>query len=353
MTTTSPVPFGSTDMTISRIGFGAWALGGADWRYSWGAQDDGDSIAAVHRAVDLGINWIDTAAVYGLGHSEEVVGRALAKLPESRRPYVFTKCGLVWDESDRLAPPRKIMTPASVRRELEDSLRRLGVERLDLYQVHWPGDGQVLEWGNEGGADQGGGTRLEEYWQLMADLKAEGKVRAIGLSNHGPEQLAVAEKIAHVDSIQPQFSLLSRDAAAELHWAADHRTAGIVYQPLGSGLLTGAFSAERVAALDAADWRRTHPDFTTHLDRNLALVEALRPIARRHGSTVPAVAIAWTLAWPGVTGAIVGARRPGQLDDWVSAAALHLTADDLSEIATSLDHTGAGTGPAHPKESTE
>ncbi|MGK4584999.1 aldo/keto reductase [Kitasatospora sp. HPMI-4] len=352
MTDTPLVPLGSTDMTISRIGFGAWAIGGADWRYSWGAQDDSESIAAIHRAADLGVNWIDTAAVYGLGHSEQVVGRAVAGLPESRRPYVFTKCGLVWDENDRLASPRKIMKPASVRRELEDSLRRLGVERIDLYQVHWPGDGQPLEWGAGGGADQGGGTPLEEYWQLMADLRAEGKVRAIGLSNHSPEQLAVAEKTAHVDSIQPQFSLLSRDAAAELRWAADHRTGGIVYQPLGSGLLTGAFSAERVAALDPADWRRGHPDFTTHLDRNLALVAALRPIAERHGTTVPAVAIAWTLAWPGVTGAIVGARRPAQLDDWASATTLNLTADDLSEIAAALDRTGAGSGPVHPEETT-
>ena len=347
MTSVPTVPLGGTDLVISRIGFGAWAIGGAGWRYGWGAQDDRDSVAAIHRAAELGVNWIDTAAVYGLGHSEEVVGRALAQLPASRRPLVFTKCGLTWDDGDRLGAPRKVMEPASVRRELEDSLVRLGVEHIDLYQVHWPGDGQPLAWGEDAPAEAVG-TPLEEYWQLMADLRTEGKVRAIGLSNHGPEQLAAAGKIARVDAIQPQFSLLSRSAAPELAWAAANDAAAIVYQPLASGLLTGAFTAERVAALDAEDWRRGFPDFTTELPRNLALVGALRPVAERHGSTVAAVAVAWTLAWPGVSGAIVGARRPEQIADWSGAADLVLTPADLDEIAGALARTGAGAGPLRP-----
>ncbi|GGV30185.1 aldo/keto reductase [Kitasatospora herbaricolor] len=347
MTDVPTVPLGGTDLMISRIGFGAWAIGGAGWRYSWGAQDDRDSIAAVHRAVELGVNWIDTAAVYGLGHSEEVVGQALAGLPASRRPYVFTKCGLVWDDRDPLGAPRKVMEPAGVRRELEASLRRLGVEQIDLYQVHWPGDGRPLEWGAEAPAEAQG-TPLEEYWQLMADLRTEGKVRAIGLSNHGPEQLAAAAKVARVDAIQPQFSLLSRSAAADLAWAAANDAAAVVYQPLASGLLTGAFTAERVAGLDPEDWRRGFPDFTTELPRNLALVDALRPVAERHGSTVSAVAVAWTLAWPGVSGAIVGARRPGQIDDWAGAVRLKLDAADLDAITAALARTGAGSGPLRP-----
>ncbi|MFC9330310.1 aldo/keto reductase [Kitasatospora sp. NPDC057015] len=347
MTDVPTVPLGGTDLMISRIGFGAWAIGGAGWRYSWGAQDDRDSIAAVHRAVELGVNWIDTAAVYGLGHSEEVVGRALAALPASRRPYVFTKCGLLWDERDPLGAPRKVMEPAGVRRELEASLRRLGTETIDLYQVHWPADGQSLEWGAEPPAESHG-TPLEEYWQVMADLRTEGKVRAIGLSNHDPEQLAAASKVARVDAIQPQFSLLSRSAAPELAWAAANDAAAVVYQPLASGLLTGAFTAERVAGLDPEDWRRGHPDFTTGLPRNLALVDALRPVAERHRTTVAAVAIAWTLAWPGVSGAIVGARRPGQIDDWAGAVELALDAADLDAITGALARTGAGAGPLRP-----
>jgi aryl-alcohol dehydrogenase-like predicted oxidoreductase len=337
---------GATDLQISRIGFGAWAAGGAGWRYSWGAQDDADSVAAIHRAVEAGVNWIDTAAVYGLGHSEEVVAKALAAIPENDRPYVFTKAGLVWDETDRLAAPRRIMAEASVRREVEASLRRLAVERIDLYQVHWPDTGKSLEWGGDD-SDGGVSTPLEEYWQTMADLKAEGKVRAIGLSNHGIAQLEIAESIAHVDTIQPQFSALRRAAADELAWADAHGTGTIIYQPQHSGLLSGTFTAERVAALPDDDWRKTFPEFTTELATNLVFVDALRPIAARRGATVAEVAIAWALAWPGVTGAIVGARNAAQVDGWVGAAALELSSADLLEIEAALTATGAGEGPTH------
>jgi aryl-alcohol dehydrogenase-like predicted oxidoreductase len=318
-------------MDLTRVGFGAWAIGGGDWAFAWGPQDDDASVSAITHAVGRGINWIDTAAVYGLGHSEEVVGRALRKIPVAERPYVFTKCGLVWDPQDRSVAPHRVMAAASVRKEVEGSLRRLGVERIDLYQVHWPAED---------------GTSLEEYWQVMVDLRAEGKVRAIGLSNHDVDQLKVAEKVGHVDSLQPPFSAINRGAADELAWCAEHGTGAILYSPMQSGLLTGAFSAERVAGLPADDWRRSAPDFTTHLDANLALAAALRPVAERHEVTVAAVAVAWTLAWPGVTGAIVGARGSRQVDGWLPAANLTLTAADLDEIAAAMEATGAGNGPA-------
>ncbi|GAB2556201.1 aldo/keto reductase [Nocardia heshunensis] len=345
MTSLPTAQLGTTDMHISRIGFGAWAVGGAGWRYTWGQQDDANSIATIRKAVEAGVNWIDTAAVYGLGHSEEVVGKAIAGLSEADRPFVFTKAGLVWDENDRAAAPKRIMAADSVRREVEDSLRRLEVERIDLYQVHWPDTGASLDFADPDGVDPALATPLAEYWQTMADLVQEGKVRAIGLSNHDVPQLEIAESIAHVDAIQPQFSLLKRQSADELAWAAAHHTGGIIYQPQHSGLLTGTFSAERVAALPDDDWRKGFPEFTTELDRNLALVEALRPIAAAHGTTVSAVAIAWTLTWPGVTGAIVGARSPEQIDGWIDAAALRLTPADLDAIAAALRATGAGEGP--------
>ncbi|WP_225724784.1 MULTISPECIES: aldo/keto reductase [unclassified Nocardia] len=345
MTSLPTRQLGTTDMHISRVGFGAWAVGGAGWRYTWGAQDDADSIATIRHAVESGVNWIDTAAVYGLGHSEEVVGKAISGLSDADRPYVFTKVGLVWDDNDRAAAPKRIMAADSVRREVEDSLRRLNVERIDLYQVHWPDTGASLDFSDPDGVDPAAATPLEEYWQTMADLVTAGKVRAIGLSNHDVPQLEIAESIAHVDAIQPQFSLIKRQSADELAWAAAHHTGGIIYQPQHSGLLTGAFSAERVANLPADDWRKSFPEFTTELDRNLALVEALRPIAAAHHTTVGAVAIAWTLNWPGVTGAIVGARSPEQVDGWIDAAALELTPADRDAIAAALRTTGAGEGP--------
>jgi aryl-alcohol dehydrogenase-like predicted oxidoreductase len=323
---------GTTGMELTTVGFGAWAIAGPGWHYTWGDQDDRDSVAAIHRAVEAGVNWIDTAAVYGYGRSEEIVATALAALPAADRPLVFTKCGLVWDPDDRRAKPRQIMDPANVRRELEASLRRLDVDHLDLYQVHWPGED----------------VPLEEYWQVMVDLRTAGTVRAIGLSNHDVAQLEAAERIGHVDAIQPRFSAISREAAAEIAWSSEHGTGAIVYSPMQSGLLTGAFSAERVQALPPDDWRRGDPDFTTDLDRHLALADALAPVAQRHGVPVPAVAVAWTLAWPGLTGAIVGARRPEQVDDWIPAAGLTLTDDDLDEIAAAIERTGAGAGPARP-----
>ncbi|MDB5708496.1 MAG: aldo/keto reductase [Sphingomonas bacterium] len=326
---------GTTDMAITRVGFGAWAIGGPDWAVGWGAQDDRESINAIRHAVESGINWIDTAAIYGLGHSEEVVARALAEMPVGDRPYVFTKCGLVWDEHDRRATPREIGAAASIRAEVEASLRRLGVERIDLYQMHWPAKD---------------GTPLADYWQTLLDLKAEGKVRAVGLSNHDAAQLAEAEAIGHVDTLQPPFSAIRRDAAAaELPWCHAHDTGVIVYSPMQAGLLTGRFSAERAATLPADDWRSRNALFRGDaLARNLALAAALAPIAERHGTTSAAVAVAWVLAWPGVTGAIVGARNAAQVSGWLDAATLTLTRADLAEIGRAIETTGAGTGPVLP-----
>ena len=336
MTTSLPVTrLGRTDMMLTRAGFGAWAIGGGGWAFAWGNQDDTESVAAIRHAVKSGVNWIDTAAVYGLGHSEEVVAAALSGIPEADRPYVFTKGGLVWDPADRTVAPRRVGTPASLRAEVEASLRRLNVERIDLYQMHWPAED---------------GTRVAEYWQAFLDLKREGKVRAVGLSNHDTSQLAAAESIGHVDAIQPQFNLIHRDAADDvLPWAHEHETGAIVYSPMASGLLTGAFTAERAARLEPGDWRAGDPDFTGRvLTANLALAGALRPVAERHGVTPAAVAIAWTLAFPGVTGAIVGARRPAQVDGWLPAATLELNEDDLADIAAAVHATGAGTGPVAP-----
>lgn len=329
------VPFGQTGMTITRAGFGAWAIGGGGWAFAWGDQEDDDSVAAIRHAVESGINWVDTAAVYGLGHSEEVVARALRDFPEADRPYVFTKGGLVWDESDRTKAPRRVGDPASLRREVEASLRRLGVDRIDLYQQHRPAED---------------GTPLEEYWQTFLDLRAEGKIRAAGLSNHDVAQLTAAEAVGHVDSLQPQFSLIHRDAAAGLiPWCAAHGTGVIAYSPMGAGLLTGAFTPERAAHLDQGDWRSRSGDFTGDgLTRNLALVDALRPVADRLGVGTGALAVAWTLAFPGVSGAIVGARSPQQVDGWLAAAELVLNDKDLTEIAAAVASSGAGTGPSRP-----
>ncbi len=325
--------FGLAGVPITVTGFGAWALGGGDWAYSWGPQDDNESIRTIRHALEKGINWIDTAAVYGLGHSEEVVGRLLREIPSSERPLVFTKCGLVWDESNRRAEPRRILTPESIRKECDASLRRLGVERIDLYQFHWPDET---------------GTPVEDSWGEMSRLRQEGKIRMAGVSNFDVSLLERCEAIMHVDSLQPPFSLIRRDAGArEIPWCAEHATAVICYSPMQSGLLTDSFTAERVANMAEDDWRRRSPEFQEpNLGRNLALRDALRPIAQRHRTTVSAVAVAWVTAWPGVTGAIVGARSPQQVDGWVAAASLQLTAADLEEIANAIERTGAGTGPA-------
>lgn len=326
---------GRTDMEITHVGFGAWAIGGPGWIGGWGAQDDAASIAAIRHAVERGVNWIDTAAIYGLGHSEQIVRSALADMPAAERPYVFTKCGLVWDEAEREAPPKMVGAPASIRKEVEDSLRRLGVERLDLYQMHWPAKD---------------GSAVEDYWAALLDLKAQGKVRAVGLSNHNVAQLEAAERLGHVDTLQPPFSAIRREFAGnELPWCVAHDTGVIVYSPMQAGLLTGAFSQERAARLPADDWRSRDAEFTGgKLKRNLKLAETMRAVAERHGTTAAAVAAAWTLAWPGVTGAIVGARSPQQIDGWIDAASLSLTKADLDEIAATINGTGAGAGPSLP-----
>jgi aryl-alcohol dehydrogenase-like predicted oxidoreductase len=327
--------FGRTDMAITRVGFGAWAIGGPDWAVGWGIQDDRESIAAIKHAVARGINWIDTAAVYGLGHSEDVVRQALAEIPKSQRPYVFTKCGLIWDENDRKAFPKQVGAPRSLRHEVEASLKRLGVEQIDLYQMHWPAED---------------GTPIETYWQTLLDLKKEGKVRAVGLSNHNVKQLEAAEAIGHVETLQPPFSAIRRAVAeAELPWCLAHETGVIVYSPMQAGLLTGSFTRERAAALPKDDWRSRNPEYQGEkLEANLKLADAFKPVADRHKTSVAAAALAWTLAWPGVSGAIVGARNPGQIDGWIDAATLELTKDDMAEIAAAIKTTGAGTGPAIP-----
>ena len=322
---------GTTGYEISTVGLGTWALGGDGWSWSWGPQDDAQSVATIVAAVEAGINWLDTAAEYGLGHSEEVVGQALRAIPEADRPLVFTKCGLVWDPADRMAEADKVASPASIRRECEDSLRRLGVDAIDLYQVHWPP------------AD---GTGIEEYWTAMIGLREAGKVKAIGLSNHDVGQLSAAEAIGHVDSLQPPLSAITRDAAGDvIPWCAAHGTGVIVYSPMHSGLLTGSFDPARLAP---GDWRHREPDWTDKLEANLGVVGALAQVAAAHGATTAAAAVAWTLAWPGVTAAIVGARTPWQLSGWVDGGALALTETDLDAVATAIRANGAGSGPDRP-----
>jgi aryl-alcohol dehydrogenase-like predicted oxidoreductase len=328
-------PLGTAGMAITRVGFGAWAIGGAGWSFGWGAQDDDEAVAAIRAAVDRGVDWVDTAAVYGLGHSEELVGRALREMPADRRPLVFTKGGLRWDPSDPQADARRVARPDSLRSEAAESVRRLGVERIDLYQLHWPPDD---------------GTPLEDYWAALLELRRDGIARAVGLSNHDVDQLRRAEAIGHVDSLQPPLSLVDRRSADDvIPWCAAHGTGVIVYSPMHSGLLTGAFDERRARDLPGDDWRSRNPEFRgERLRRNLDLVAAIRPVAERHGVDVAAVAVAWTLAWPGVSGAIVGARRPEQIDGWVGAASLELTDDDLDEIAAAIQSTGAGSGPTRP-----
>jgi aryl-alcohol dehydrogenase-like predicted oxidoreductase len=328
--TLSPLPLrrlGKQGPEITRVGFGAWAVGGGGWAYGWGPQDDSSSLAAMRHALDLGINWIDTAAVYGLGHSEEVVGRLLGELPTGERPLVFTKCGLVWDPEHPMAETKRILAPASIRRECEASLQRLGVERIDLYQFHRPDDS---------------GVPVEDSWGEMSRLVAEGKVRWAGVSNFGVELLERCEQIRHVDSLQPPLSLIRRGALeAEIPWCAEHGTGVIVYSPMQAGLLTERWTKERVNQLAPDDWRRGSPNFQSPaLERNLALRDALAPIARRHRVTIAAVAVAWTLSRSGVTGAIVGARSPEQVDGWIGAARLELTQADLSEIDRAIAARG-------------
>jgi aryl-alcohol dehydrogenase-like predicted oxidoreductase len=307
---------GNSDLNITRVGFGAWAIGGSGWQFAWGSQDDNESIAAIHRALELGVNWIDTAAVYGLGHSEEVVGRALKDWRESR-PYVFTKCGLRGDANGEV---RKVLSADSIRGEVEDSLRRLSVDAIDLYQIHWPPDPDSPE--------------LEEGWSTLSDLKREGKVRWIGVSNFNVQQLLRAQAIARVTSLQPRYSLVHREIENEiLPYCLSEGIGGIVYSPMASGLLTGTMTRERAAGLPEDDWRRGHPDFTEpYLSHNLALVERLREIAKGRNRSVGEVAIAWTLRHPAVTGAIVGARNARQAEGVMRASELRLTEDEVNEI---------------------
>jgi aryl-alcohol dehydrogenase-like predicted oxidoreductase len=328
-------PLGTSGLQITQVGFGAWAIGGGGWAYGWGSQDDTDSVTAIKHAVASGVNWVDTAAIYGLGHSEEVVGRALREIPAAERPYVFTKGGQVADRTRPFAEPQRNLRPESIRKEVDASLKRLGVDQIDLYQFHWP---------------DGIGTPIEESWGEMAHLINEGKVRAGGVSNFDVGLLERAERIRHVDSLQPPFSLIHRQAGADvIPWSAAHGTGVIAYSPMQSGILTDSFSRERVERMDGDDWRRRSSEFNEpSLGRNLALRDALRPIAARHGVSVSAVAIAWVLSWPGVSGAIVGARSPQQVDGWIAAGKLALIGEDLDEIAGAIVRTGAGVGPTHP-----
>jgi aryl-alcohol dehydrogenase-like predicted oxidoreductase len=323
----STAGLGRSGPDFTRLGLGTWAIGGP-WRFGWGPVDDAESIAAIHRAVEAGINWIDTAAIYGLGHSEEVLGRALEGYSTDDEILVGTKCGR------RTLPdgsPYGDLRPRSIREDCEASLRRLGVDRIDLYQIHWP--------------DVDTGAPLEDSWSTMGELVDEGKARWIGVSNFDVGQLECCESIRHVDSVQPPLSLIQRGALHSVtQWAAAHETGVIVYSPMASGLLSGSFDRGRLEHLAADDMRRSRPEFTEPaLSKNLELVERLRAIARDLDVTVAELAIAWTLAQAGVTAAIVGARRAAQLDQWIGAAHLELSEEHLRAIEVAIAETGAGT----------
>jgi len=316
---------GNSDMRITPVGYGAWAIGGSGWQFGCGSQDDKDSIAAIHRSLELGVNWIDTAAVYGLGHSEEVVARALKEW-RGPKPYIFTKCGLHWDAVGNV---KKVLYRASIRAEVEFSLRRLSVDVIDLYQIHWPPDPDS--------------SALEEGWSTLDDLKREGKVRWIGVSNFNVQQLRRAQAIAPVTSLQPRYSLVHREIEDEiLPYCLREGIGLIAYSPMASGLLTGDMTRERIAKLPEDDWRSGHPDFTEpNLARNLALVDRLRVIAKRHERSVGEVAIAWTLQHPAVTGAIVGARNARQAEGVMRAGDLRLSNEAMNEIAPFFAETAA------------
>jgi aryl-alcohol dehydrogenase-like predicted oxidoreductase len=307
---------GATGMEITRLGFGAWAIGGGDWEFGWGPQEDQQSIAAIEHGIALGINWIDTAAAYGFGHSEEIVGRALQGLPADSRPYVFTKCSLLE------GPGRKVLhslSRDSVLREAEASLKRLQVEAIDLYQIHWPNPE----------AD------IEEGWAALAELKEQGLVRHIGVSNFNVEQLRRIAGIAPVETLQPPYSLVARAVENEILPHVEHEGIGVIaYSPMGSGLLSGGMTRERISALPDDDWRKRDASFNEpQLSDHMALVERLRAVGERHHTVPGAVAVAWVLANPAVDGAIVGFRRPDQVDAIIAASGLHLSTDDITQIA--------------------
>jgi aryl-alcohol dehydrogenase-like predicted oxidoreductase len=307
---------GNSDLQLSPIGFGAWAIGGGDWAFSWGPQDDNDSISAIHKAIDLGINWIDTAAVYGLGHSEEVVGKAIKSA--ARKPYVFTKCAMVWDEKREITNSLK-----QIRREVEESLRRLQVEAIDLYQIHWPKPDEDLE----------------EGWTVMADLQREGKVRWIGVSNFSVSQMERAAKIAPITSNQPPYSMINRSVEAEILPYCQKNNIGVInYAPMHSGLLTGAMSKERVAAFPPDDFRSKAKNYQEpQLSRNLAIADFLKSIASRHDVSAGVIAIAWTLHHPAITAAIVGGRNAKQVEGVAPAIDFRLTEAEFSEINSFLE----------------
>jgi aryl-alcohol dehydrogenase-like predicted oxidoreductase len=309
---------GTSGPHVTRVGFGAWAIGGPS-RFGWGAVDDDESVATLRHAVEAGINWVDTAAFYGRGHSEIVVGRALSPWRVGEEVYVSTKCGLRWQGDDPDAAPENNLRPESIREECERSLQRLGLERIDLYQFHWP---------------DSTGTPVEDSWATMVELVEEGKVRWIGVSNFDCDLLDSCEAIRHVNSVQPPLSLIDPGARDEvIPWCRQHGTGVIVYSPMASGILTGAFDAARAAALPPNDWRSTAPQFNEPaLTRNLQIARAVGDMAQRLGTTPSALAVAWTLSLPGVTAAIVGARRPDQVDDWVGAPDLRLAQSDLAEL---------------------
>ncbi|HUN77425.1 MAG TPA: aldo/keto reductase [Solirubrobacteraceae bacterium] len=304
---------GATGLEITRVGFGAWAIGGGGWEFGWGPQEDEQSIAAIHRALELGVNWIDTAAAYGFGHSEEIVGRAIQGLPE--RPHVFTKASLLEGPGRRVLHSLK---RDSIMREAHASLERLGVDAIDLYQIHWPIPDEDIE----------------EGFATFAELKRQGLVRHIGVSNFDVDQLRRIQRIAPVETLQPQYSLIERDAEQEILPLAEREEIGvIVYSPMGSGLLTGRMTRERIAAMPDDDWRKDDERFTDpQLSRNLEIVDRLRLVAERHDTVPGAVAIAWTLRNPAVDGAIVGFRSPEQVDPLVDAANVELTDDDVALI---------------------
>ena len=311
---------GNTDMNITRIGFGSWAVGGGGWEYGWGEQDDRESVEAIERALDLGMNWIDTAAAYGLGHSEEIVAKAVRG--SSNRPYIFTKCSLVWDDPKSGKIINRLKAD-SIRKEAEDSLRRLKVDVIDLYQIHWPNPD----------------VDVEEGWTTLAELQREGKVRAIGVSNFNVEQMQRAQAIAPIASLQPPYSLLNREIEDEiLPFCQQNNIGVIVYSPMASGMLTGAMTRERVANFPDNDWRKRDAMFQEpQLSQNLALADLLKEIGSRHGRSAGEVAIAWTLAHPAVTGAIVGARNGNQMEGIIGGGELVLSESELSEIA---EHAG-------------
>jgi aryl-alcohol dehydrogenase-like predicted oxidoreductase len=312
---------GQSDMNITRIGIGAWAIGGGKWEFGWGPQDDKQSIAAIRAGLDLDINWIDTAAAYGLGHSETIVGRAVHGL--RCRPYIFTKCSLVWDDAGKISHN---LQAVSIQRECDASLKRLGIDAIDLYQIHWPA------W--KGAEESASPGSIEEAVGALAKLKDQGKIRRIGVSNFNVQQVRRAQSIAPITSLQPQYSLVATEVATEiLPYVLSQQIGVIVYSPMGSGLMTGAMTRERIAAMPEDDWRKRDPNFKEPLlSRNLRLVERLQSVGQRRRASPGEVAIAWTLKNPAVTGAIVGVRSAQQAQGIVGAANLDLTQDEIAEI---------------------